>query len=103
MANKVDPKNDVCPDVKVGAYHKTNKHLDSTWNWFAIPKLQYGDAFVRMKKYVKGNTYKTTLKYCPKCKHPWSITPNSSGMDKYFDFPTYGLKRVVCKYCKNSN
>jgi|TARA_R100001594_G_scaffold73289_1_gene107846 hypothetical protein len=41
----------------------------------------------------------TKLKFCPNCKYVWE-KEYGDYIVKYVDFPSIGLKRKCCKYCK---
>tara|TARA_R100001082_G_scaffold98079_1_gene66199 strand:- start:572 stop:775 length:204 start_codon:yes stop_codon:yes gene_type:complete len=46
-------------------------------------------------KYADGKR----LKYCEYCDHVWEIDGRKICM-RYKHMPTFGLKRLKCKYCK---
>ena len=74
----------------------------------------------RDNKYQTKEVLKTTdakaadndIHYCTKCKRCWEInyiafryrkdknTDQNSYINYYCDFPTYGKKRKICKWCK---
>ena len=49
---------------------------------------------------VNASGHGRDLKYCPKCEHSWSMS-FAKVCVRYDDLPKYGLKHIICKYCKN--
>ena len=48
------------------------------------------------------NHEKEKLKKCPECGFVWEFNYQKKAINRYADFPSYGLKKEVCKKC-NSN
>tara|TARA_B100000902_G_C27285461_1_gene904166 strand:+ start:1416 stop:1628 length:213 start_codon:yes stop_codon:yes gene_type:complete len=65
-------------------------------DWFLEPQRDY----VRTCERVKYKTDSRRLKFCTQCKMVWEFVHMTATCHRYEDFPSYGLKRVLCKYCK---
>jgi|7_EtaG_2_1085326.scaffolds.fasta_scaffold40239_4 hypothetical protein len=67
-------------------------------DWYLEPIRK---AYVPKK--VGREKYKTDsrrLKFCESCKKVWEWVHVSAACFRYNDFPTIGLKREDCRYCK---
>jgi hypothetical protein len=68
-------------------------------DWFYRPQK---DATKTKKKKDGERKYRTDsrrLKLCKSCNKVWEWVYSSGSINHYEDFPTYGLRRVECKYC----
>ena len=46
-------------------------------------------------------TFYTKLNYCESCEHTWEQDSNSQQY-RYKHLPSYGAKRIMCRYCKEN-
>ncbi|HJM95784.1 MAG: hypothetical protein QGG04_04075 [Candidatus Marinimicrobia bacterium] len=42
---------------------------------------------------------KEKLKKCPECGFVWEFNYQKKTIHRYADFPSYGLKKEICKKC----
>jgi len=46
------------------------------------------------------NHEKEKLKKCSECGFVWEFNYQKKAINRYADFPSYGLKKEICKKCK---
>ena len=46
------------------------------------------------------NHEKEKLKKCSECGFVWEFNYQKKTINRYADFPSYGLKKEICKKCK---
>jgi len=46
---------------------------------------------------------KDILKKCPECECVWELHLQTKTILTYADFPSYGLKKEICKKCKTTD
>ena len=63
-----------------------------TWYLSTQPKAKKGQA--NLKTYA--------LYFCENCVSVWEISCTGTIL-RYKHLPTYGLKRITCRHCKNGN
>ncbi len=60
-----------------------------------------------MEEDIKYNRQHFKLKYCNTCKFVWEqlycVNKRMTKVNKYKDFPSYGLTRTECKQCEGKN
>ena len=49
------------------------------------------------------NHEKEKLKKCPECGFVWEFNYQKKAINRYADFPSYGLKKEICKKCKTNH
>ena len=68
-----------------------------------VESIPYEMSRIRCKKRANDHDYSGfRVRYCIKCKRAHEnayYAGEGSCICYYSDFPTYGLKREVCKYC----
>ncbi len=65
-------------------------------DWFIEPQKEYTKTYSR----VKYKTESSRLKFCKNCNMVWEWVHMTKSCHRYRDFPTYGLTRKTCNYCK---
>tara|TARA_R100000742_G_C4242948_1_gene62302 strand:+ start:590 stop:853 length:264 start_codon:yes stop_codon:yes gene_type:complete len=85
--------------------HKTLKGAVNKMQWaidtWCKDDKQASKVMNKNSRWNRIDKERTKLKFCPSCKYVWEREyATGDYIVKYADFPTIGLQRKCCKYCK---
>ena len=59
----------------------------------------YSITYVRKKNFVNEKP----LFLCPRCNCVWGFVKKPKGIERYDDFPSLNLEKIICKECEDKN